>query len=242
MIRNKLSQQLNSLLPAYINGTLNPTQRKIISIWLKRDAQARMTAENLKTLQTAVHRQPRRSPPPAVLGKIQAQIYSQQAQQGTISRKGSLQKPTLGFPVLVLSIVTLILAVTVMWQTLPPGIVLQWSVEGQAPETFRVYRAEADSGQLLADTQFELLEEVPAAGRVRQYKFTDVRLLPGQNYVYRVEGLSATGQPAASQMITGRAVDALPGQLAMLLVVIFCGFVVWNMFQQWRPMVRTAAI
>ena len=122
-----------------------------------------------------------------------------------------------------------------MWQTLPPGIVLEWSVQGQAPETFQVYRAVADTSQVVSDTQFKLLDEIPAAGQVQNYTFTDVRLLPGQNYVYRVEGLTATGQPAASQTIVGHGVDALPGQLAMLLVLFFCGYMVYAMFQQWRP-------
>jgi hypothetical protein len=242
MIKNKINQHLNSLLPAYINGTLNPTQRKLVAFWLKRDTEAQITAENLKMLQSAVQRQPRRSPPPAVLSKIQAQIQTEQTTQQRVALNKPVQKPALAFPVLLLSVVTLILAATVMWQTLPPGIVLQWSVEGQAPESFRVYRAPADSDQVVANSQFELIDEVPAAGQVRQYKFTDIRLLPGQNYVYRVEGLTATGQSAASQMITGRAVDALPGQLAMLLVVFFCGFVVWTMFQQWRPILTTAAV
>lgn len=237
MIRKKIIQHLNTQLPAYTNGSLSPIPKKIVAFWLSRDEQARLTAENLHTLQTAVQRQPRRSPSPAVLGKIQAQIHTQQASlMRTAHQRISNQKTALGFPVLILSIVTLILAASVIWQALPPGIVLQWSVQGQAPETFRVYRAEAGSGQIVADNQFELINEVPAAGRIREYTFTDIRLLPGQNYVYRVEGLTATGQPAASQTITGRATDALPGQLAMLLVLVFCGYVVYAMFQQWRPL------
>jgi hypothetical protein len=241
MIRKKITQHLHTQLPAYINGSLNPAQHRIIAFWLKRDEHAQITAENLRTLQTAVQRQPRRQPSPAALGKIQAQIRSKQAASTqTTLRRTPLLKPALSFPVLLLSIVTLILAATVIWQSLPPGIVLQWSVEGQTPEMFRVYRAETTSDQIAADTQFKLLEEVPAAGRVRDYTFTDVRMLPGQNYVYRVEGLTAAGQPAASQTITGRANDALPGQLAMLLVLVFCGYVIYASFQQWRPMATPA--
>ena len=240
MIRKKINQQLQNQLPAYVNGTLGPAQRKIIALWLKRDVQARKTADKLRTLQTAVQRQPRRSPSPAVLGKIQAQIQQKAAQTTTANPRPAIQIPALGFPVLLLSIVTLLLAATVMWQALPPGIVLQWSVEGQAPETFRVYRAPADSDLTLAATQFELIDEVPAANRVQEYTFTDVRLLPGQNYVYRVEGLTAAGQSAASQIITGRSIDALPGQLALLLVIVFCGYVVYTMFKQWRPTMYAA--
>ncbi len=233
MIRKKINQHLNTQLPAYINGTLSPVQQKIVGFWLERDEQAQATAENLKTLQTAIRHQPRPTPSPAILSKIQAQIHSQQAAANR--QKPPLQRQAIGFPILLLSFVTLLLAAAVMWQALPPGIVLQWSVEGQAPESFLVYRAEVDS-----ESQFQLLDKIPAS-QVSEYTFTDVRLLPGQSYVYRVEGLNASGQPAASQTITGQAIDALPGQLALLLVLVLCCYFVWVMVQQWRPM-TTAAI
>jgi hypothetical protein len=128
---------------------------------------------------------------------------------------------------------TLLLAATLIWQALPPGIVLQWSVEGSTPETFRVYRAEVDAG---IESRFELLDELPATAQAQKYTFIDFRLLPGQEYLYRVEGLNSAGQPAASQTITGQGVDALPGQLAILLVFIFTGYCLWQIFQLRRPL------
>jgi hypothetical protein len=241
MIRNKITEQLNSLLPAYINGSLNRFQRKIVEIWLQRDEQARTTAENLKTLQSAVQQQPRRTPSAAVFDRIQAQIQQQQTAPAVLTPPILNSRPALGYPVLLLSIVTLILAATVIWQTLPPGIVLQWSVQGLAPEAFRVYRAEVNSGIIADESQFELLDELPATNQADQYTFTDFRLLPGQNYIYRVEGLNAAGQPAASQTISGRAIDALPGQLAILLVLFFTGYCFWNLLHLRRPFTTAPA-
>lgn len=226
MIKNKITQQLNILLPAYVNETLNPVQRKLVEFWLNRNEQARHTAENLRTLQRAVQRQPRHSPPPAVFERIKAQISVQADSSAALNRPA--QTPSLGFPILLLTIVSLVLAAVIMWQALPPGIVLQWSVEGHAPEAFRVYRADAGASADLS--QFELLEELPAS-ETAEYTFTDFRLLPGQNYVYRVEGLNEAGQPAASQTIAGRGIDALPGQLAITLVLIFTGYCCWHIFR-----------
>jgi hypothetical protein len=235
MMRSKLNEHLYNQLPAYVNGTLGPLQRKVVEQWLARNDQARATAETLQNLQTAVRRQPRRTPPPAVLGRVQAEIDSRRhAPAGRQTLAHPHLRPSLGFPILVLSLVTIILAAAVMWQALPPGIVLKWSVEGNAPEAFRVYRAEIESGEVAA-AQFELLEEMPATAQDRSYTFTDFRLLPGQNYVYRVEGLNESGQPAASQTIIGQAEDALPGQLAVLLVLIFTAYCFWNIMQLRRP-------
>lgn len=226
MIRKKIDQHLHRLLPAYINGTLNPVQHRLVALWLQRDETARKTAENLKTLQSAVRRQPQPAPPAAVFGRIQAQIQSQHHTAAQpIPQTTPPQRAALSYPVLLLSLLTLILAATVMWQALPPGIILQWSVEGQTPEAFRVYRAEVN-GRTAAQSQFELLEELPAAEPGQKYTFTDFRLLPGQNYIYRVEGLDASGRPAASQTISGRGIDALPGQVAVLLMLIFAGVTV----------------
>lgn len=232
MIKSKITQQLNTLLPAYINETLNPVQRKLIEYWLARNEAARQTAEYLKTLQTAVQHQSRRTPPPVVLERIQAQIRTETL---TITPARPAQTPSLGFPLLLLSLVTLALAAVFMWQALPPGIVLHWSVEGRTPETFRIYRAEIDAGAQTNSGQFELLEELPAS-ETAEYTFTDFRLLPGQHYIYRVEGLNAAGQPAASQTIAGQGIDALPGQLATLLVLLFTGYCFLQILRLRRPL------
>lgn len=237
-MRNKIYEILHILLPAYINSTLNPVQRKVVAFWLDRDETARKTAENLKTLQSAVQRQPKHTAPAAVFGRIQTQIQNQQATSKSISHKMPIQRTALGVPVLLLSLVALLLATTVIWQALPPGIVLQWSVEGQMPEAFRVYRAEVNS-RTAASAHFKLLEELPAAEAGQKYTFTDFRLLPNQNYIYRVEGLDAAGRPAASQTISGQGIDALPGQLAILLVLSFTAYAFWQLLRLKRPITTT---
>jgi hypothetical protein len=101
---------------------------------------------------------------------------------------------------------------------------------------FRVYRAEVDAGEAAETAQFELLDELPASEQARQYTFTDFRLLPGQNYVYRVEGLNEAGQPAASQTISGQGIDALPGQLAIMIVLLFTVYCFWHLLRLRRPL------
>ncbi len=245
MIRNKISKQLYNLLPAYINATLNPIQRKIVAWWLDRDESARATAENLKTLQSAVQRQPRAIPPSGVLQRIQTQIQVRQTEPARTNKPFpnalAPSRTALGFPVLLLSLIALIFTAVVIWQTLPPGIVLQWSIEGQMPESFRIYRAEVNPNTAINTAQFELIEELPATGTETQYTFTDFRLLPGHQYLYRVEGLNAAGQSAASQTISGQGVDALPGQLAVLLVITFTVIAFWQMLRL-RPPITASPI
>lgn len=233
MIRKKLNEQLNHLLPGYVNETLNPFQRKVVQLWLERNEQARIKAANLQRLQTAVHRQPRLSPPPAVLQQIQSRIQAQSHNQSVVQPPTT--RPAFSRPVLLLSVIAFVLILALLWQTLPPGIVLQWSVEGEGAQGFHVYRATVKQGRTAEPSDFVLLDEVPIRSRKEAYRFTDVRLLPGQEYVYRVDVLNQQGRPAASQTVNGRAVEALPGQMAMALVVLFAAYSLWTMRRLWWP-------
>jgi hypothetical protein len=112
---------------------------------------------------------------------------------------------------------------------------LQWSVEGEGAQGFHVYRATVEPGRTAEASDFVLLDEVPVRSGKEAYSFTDVRLLPGQEYVYRVEVLNQQGWPAASQTVTGRSADALPGQIAMLLVFLFAAYSLWAMRGLWQP-------
>lgn len=126
----------------------------------------------------------------------------------------------------------LILAGILLWRVLPPGLVVQWSVQGEVPATFRVYRAPAESAE--AD-DFTLIGELAAESGVVNYDFTDLRLIPGQQFSYRVEGFSETGQLATSQAMVGDSLEALPGQLILLLVVSVIGLGIYAALGQFFP-------
>jgi len=112
------------------------------------------------------------------------------------------------------------LVLMVLWLVVQPGIALQWSVDGGRASLFRIYHAVDGS------RDFNLLNEVPARPNVRDYVFTDTSSLPGQHYTYLVEAVGASGRSILSQTVTGNGLDALPGQLLLLLVSLLAGYAV----------------
>ena len=107
------------------------------------------------------------------------------------------------------------------WAILQPGIQLEWAVDGGPLTAFRVYRT------AVGGAQSDLHGGAPAEPGLQRYTFVDVRVLPAQTYVCRVEAVGAEGQAAASRAITTDAWPALPAQLALLVasLIVGCGAV-----------------
>jgi hypothetical protein len=104
-----------------------------------------------------------------------------------------------------------------LWVVLQPGIVLEWSVEGDPALAFRVYRAPVGTAD------FGLVGEVPAEPQVRRYRYVDALPWLAKAYEYRVEALAAGGQPVLSQATEAGALEALPAQLAVVLLSLLAG-------------------
>jgi hypothetical protein len=222
---------LHKLLPGYVNGSISRWQRWLVARWLQRDAEAQAAYENLLRLQKAVRRQPEFVPPPAVLQSIRAQI------QIPVNQPAAARRSQLA-PAWLLWVAGLALAFFLLWQVQPPGIVLEWLVQGSSPEQFLVYRAAlADdmAAATPADEAFVLLNEIPAAAVAQSYTFTDLRPLPGQQYVYRVVAIDEQGLPAASQTIIANGLDALPGQIVLLSLALLGGLGLFMFLQSRWP-------
>ena len=99
---------------------------------------------------------------------------------------------------------------------MPPGLQVSWSLEGNAPEAFRGYRAPAESSSL---EEFTLIGELPVEAGIDQYGYTDLRLVPGQQFKYLVEAVDESGFSVTSQALVGDSLEALPRQL------LFAGFI-----------------
>jgi hypothetical protein len=192
----------------------------ILERWLARDTAAREEVRHLKMLRTTVRGQSLVEPSPAIYSKIAG------APQPTARERANTWRPSLiWIPIVALLILTGIL----VWRVLPPGLVVQWSVEGEAPTTFRIYRAPAESAE---SDDFTLIGELAAKEGIAEYGYTDLRLIPGQQFSYRVEGFSETGQLATSQAMIGDSLEALPGQLLLLLVIGVGGIGVITSYRQ----------
>ena len=213
-----IRKYFHSLLPEYANDALGPVKQWIISWWLKTDSAAQAELQSIQHLREAVHTQPMSTPSVDVFRRIQAVVQ--------ISPKSSIQpgfwKTWVGGMVLIL------LSAIILWHVIPPGIVLQWSAQGGQPETFRVYRADTIHGT----GDFELVHEVAATPDAQVYTFRDFLLVPGEEYVYRVEVIDQNGLASSSQTIMSHATEALPGQLALFISLIITGYGVSRALQK----------
>jgi hypothetical protein len=217
-----IRRSIQGKLSDYCNNSLNPIQRRFVDLWLAYDPAARQHLEGLQKLSAAVRDQAEQQPDPQVLQLIQAQIVSQYSSEPLLDRR---RKWAVGL----VAITALAVAIVLVWQILPPGITLQWSVGSGQPETFRIYRAAGTEAEANTGRDFQLIRELQADAEAPEYSYLDIQSLPGQSYVYRVDVIDASGDVADSRTVTGSGLAALPGQLTILLVTIIGGLSVWSL-------------
>jgi len=220
MFKAWFSKRQEELLPWYTNGTLTPAEREAVERWLRQTPEAPDKLAGWQQLRAAVTGQVQQTPPPSVWRRVMARVRAKDASH---QQTRTLPRLTWAWGA-ALAMVALIL----LWGIIQPGIVLQWSVSDGPLSAFRVYRAPVGSAD------FDLLHEVPARPGMRQYTYVDVRPWPTQTYVYRVEGVRQGGRSALSQAITANALDALPGQLAILFTSLVIGYGGVILVQRWR--------
>jgi hypothetical protein len=217
-----IRQSLLGLLPGYCNNSLKPFQRRFVDLWLRYDSAAHEEVGRLKKLSTTVKEQAVQQPDPKVFLLIQTQISSQDNLEPVFEGR---RKWAFGLA----TVTALALAIVLVWQLLPPGITLQWSVGSGRPETFRIYRAAVNESETNTGRDFQLIRELPADAKAPEYSYLDIQSLPGQSYVYRVDVIDTSGDIADSRTVRGSSLAALPGQLTLLLVAIIGGSLVWQL-------------
>jgi hypothetical protein len=220
MFKTWFSKRQEDLLPWYANGTLTAAEREAVERWLRQSPEAPAKLAGWQQLRAVVTGQVQQTPPPSVWQQVMARA---RAKSATRRQTQALPRLTWAWGA-ALAMAILVL----LWGTIQPGIVLQWSVSDGPLSAFRVYRAP------LGSADFDLLHEMPAHPGVRQYTYVDARPWPTQTYVYRVEGVRQGGQSALSQAITANALDALPGQLAILFTSLITGYGAVILAQRWR--------
>jgi hypothetical protein len=215
--------RLTAYLPEYANGTLGAPRTWILERLLTRDSKIREELHHLKSIQSVVYKQSELTPDPSVYGKIRAAVQATPVESKTNWRPSLVWIPIVGL---------LIVAGIMLWRVLPPGLVIQWSVEGEVPTSFRVYRAPSSSAS--AD-DFTLIGELTAEPGVASYGYTDLLLLPGQQFSYRVEGYNPAGRLATSQVMVGNSFEAVPGQVMLLMLITVGGMGVFIFYRQLKP-------
>jgi hypothetical protein len=214
-MRARINRFLYKQLPAYANGSLPRPLRWLVRLWLNARPDATESIGGLLHVKEALADENTQLPSAAAWNAIQVRIRTQTAPSP------SPYMPRLrlwGLTALLLAISTAFL-----WNILPPGIVLEWSFDGYTPDVFRVYRAEENSNGNPQALSYDFIEQVPAKADLQAYRFTDLRLQPGQTYVYRVEAVGPNGFLLARDFVSANALEALPGQAAILFAGI--GFI-----------------
>ena len=99
----------------------------------------------------------------------------------------------------------------ILWLVVQPGTLLQWTINGNSPESFLIYRASEGS------TQFVLIDELSATPSQINYQYADVLVVPGQTYHYLIEIRDQYGNSIRSQATTNDSQMAAASQIALFL-------------------------
>jgi hypothetical protein len=185
------------LLPWHLTHSLPDSDRPAAEEQARRQPQ-RLAA--WQAVRSAALSQPVRVPPAAVRQRVLAQAHPR-------------SKLPRWLP-LVSGGVLAVLALLLLWNIVQPGISLRWSVTGEAPAVFRIYRAPAGSDR------FEFVQEVPAQAGTVDYTYVDTTLWPGQAYQYRVE---VANVETASATIAANGAAVLPAHLAIIFSSLLIG-------------------
>ena len=197
MFKKHPSHPALDVLPWYLNRSLPESER------LAAEEQAQQSPRQLaawQAVRAAAQSQPTRVPPAALRQRVLAQAQ--------VRPRTPRWLPVLSGAVLAM------LALFLLWNAVQPGIGLQWTVNGDVPTAFRVYRAPADSDL------FEFVREVPAQAGIMDYTYVDTALWPGQSYRYRVE---AVNTETTSATVAANGAEVLPTQIAILFSSLLIG-------------------
>jgi hypothetical protein len=116
-----------------------------------------------------------------------------------------------------LSAALTVATLALLWLAVRPGVALRWTVTGETPTAFRIYRAEAGS------SNYYWIDEVQADPFRREFVYSDTFLFPGKAYSYKIEAVGRGGVIAVSRSVAASPLSALPGQLAVLLTSLLVG-------------------
>jgi hypothetical protein len=125
----KSRRYFRKLLPWFINDTLSAHEREKVETVIKGDELLRTEGETWMRIRTAVNNQPQREPSPLVWPRVMASIHESLGakRQTALSNLSILAGALMTLTVLIL-----------LWLTVQPGFVLQWSLEKDGMTSYRI--------------------------------------------------------------------------------------------------------
>jgi hypothetical protein len=73
------------------------------------------------------------------------------------------------------------------------------------------------------EQNYKLISEIPAQAGLSQYTYVDLLMVPWQTYTYIIEGIQLEGIGVLSQVVTVNSINALPGQIAIVIISLCIG-------------------
>jgi hypothetical protein len=184
-------------LAAYLKGSLSPAESAAFERWLENQPGEKAKLEAWQRLQVCISNQPHRQPKVMILARIHARIAVVPSIPAWLSWA---MRAAIG-----------IALALILWSTIQPGVVLRWKANDNAWSSFLVLRAPAGS------SNYSPVGWLPVEKNARDYTFVDTRLLPGQSFDYKVEGVDSAGDILFSSQITASYWQSLPALLTIIL-------------------------
>jgi hypothetical protein len=215
-LNRRNDQEAQQLLPWHSNHTLGEKESRQVQEWINSSDDAQREWEITNRLAVLVKQQPVGGPHPGILQALQLKVSRQQPARQSWLSGSQFWAAGMGLTLIVL---------TILWAAVQPGIALRWTVSGDLPDTFRIYRARVGS------SSYELIREIGSRPDVAEYQFVDSRLIPTYGYIYRVEGVGQSGRIALSQSVVAPPMAALLEQVAVLLASLVVSFTLLSIIE-----------
>ena len=210
-----MKREIESLLPLYESGALDEETRARVETWLRAHPEEAARLRRLHALKQVVQAEPQPAPPGDVLPSLRARV-----------RRAPQLRPVPRWLQVLWGMALALACALLLWGAWHPGIRLQWRASGEAWTAFRVYRAPAGT------TDFRLLAELPVSDSATVYRYTDSRVWPGKDYVYRVEAVTARGNVVLSDVVQGNSGVFATQAGSILLFSLGVGLLGWLFLPQ----------
>ena len=228
-MKSRVHTHFHRILPAYLNGRLDNVSRFICRAWLRLDSSAQEELDRLQQVQHGIQSQENQVAPLRVMRLVRNQIKAEKTSAAGVGTAGSYR-----WLAWFAALAIVIVAVALVWYAMPPAVMLEWSVQGDQPVEFRIYRARAEGLDESKAADYQLLKHLPGNQTEQAYSYSDILLVPGQQYLYRVEAVDASGVIVQSGTVPGKASSALPAQLISLAGTLILLYVLLSFFSGMR--------
>jgi len=168
--------------------------------------------EDFESLQTVLKKQPALEPSGIVRIGIITTVSSRK-QNGSPNITNLYTNWLFGFGISTIVCVLL-------WMVIKPGVNLGWTVQGDPPASYQIYR------ELSSNKELELIQELEGIPGEESFELIDLFILPYVEYTYTVIGVANNGQEITRQTTVIDTTSVLPNQVSIILTSILFGICV----------------